>query len=307
MPTTSSPLRAWLMALLLWLALVAAPAQAKEVSLKLANLTLLGNLELAEGASPKDGVLLMVHGTLRHNATQTEIDLQRNLKERGVSSLAITLSLGIDRRRGMFDCNQPIRHLHDDAVEEIAAWVEWLKQQDANTIWVLGHSRGGNQVALYLLRRHDPAVKKAVLLAPMSYDPEIAAKKYAKRFGMKLDVALQAAHTLLKGGRGDEPVNWRGLIYCRDATGTARAFLSYHAPRKEFDTPTLLPKLPVPVLVIVPENEEIYPDLPAKMKEVTRTAGREKIRVMVIEGADHFFTEFASEDVADAVVEFLKE
>ncbi len=297
-------LRAWLLALVLLPALAFAPAQAREVALKLANLTLLGNLELAEGKSLKDGVLLMVHGTLGHHRMQTIADLQENLKKRGINTLAITLSLGMDRRKGMFDCNQPIRHLHDDAVEEIAAWVDWLKQQGAETIWVLGHSRGGNQVALYLLRRHDPAVKKAVLLAPMTHDAKKAAEKYEKRFGMKLDVALEAAHTLLKAGRGDEPVNWRGLIYCKDATGTAKAFLSYHAPRQEFDTPSLLPRLPVPVLVIATPEDEIFPDLIERVKSL---ADGKKVQLAVIEGADHFFTDFASEDVADAIAAFLKE
>ena len=277
---------------------------AKEVSLKLANLTLVGNLELAEGKSWKDGVLLMVHGTLAHHRMQTIADLQENLKARGVNTLAITLSLGIDKRRGMFDCNQPMRHLHDDAVEEIAAWVEWLKRRGAKVVWLFGHSRGGNQAALYLLRRYDPVVKKAVLLAPMTYDPEKAAAKYEKRFGMKLQVALQAAQTLLKGGRGDEPVNWRGIVYCKDGTGTAKAFLSYHAPRAELDTPSLLKKLPVPALVIATPEDEIVPDLIAKVKPL---ADGRKIRLVVIEGADHFFTDFASEDVADAIAAFLRE
>ena len=290
--------------LALALLVMSAPAQAKEVTLKLANLALTGNLELAGGKTPKDGVLLMVHGTLAHNRMEVIATLQEQLKQRGVSTLAINLSLGIDRRKGMFDCNQPMRHLHDDAVEEIAAWVDWLKKQGAGPIWLFGHSRGGNQVALYLLRRHDPAVKKAVLLAPTTFDAKKAADKYEKRFGMRLDVALKAAETLLKGGRGDEPVRWKGVIYCKDGRATAKTFLSYHAPRAAFDTPTLLKKPPVPVLVIAGAEDDVVPDVAEKVKPL---ADGKRVRLKIIEDADHFFRDFAAEDAADAIAAFLEE
>ena len=292
------------LACMLALFAAALPVRAKEVALKLANLTLTGNLELADGKSLKDGVLLMVHGTLAHNRMETIATLQEQLKQRGINTLAINLSLGIDRRKGMFDCNQPMRHLHDDAVEEIAAWVDWLKEQGAGPIWLFGHSRGGNQVALYLLRRHDPAVKKAVLLAPTTYDAKKAAEKYEKRFGMKLDAALKAAETLLKGGRGDEPVNWKGVIYCKDGRATAKTFLSYHAPRTEFDTPSLLRKLPVPVLVIAGADDTVVPDVAERVKPL---ADGKRIRLVVIEDADHFFRDFAAEDAADVIAAYLKE
>ncbi len=293
-----------MLAFVLAILAAALPVQAKEVALKLANLTLTGNLELADGKTMKDGVLLMVHGTLAHNRMETIATLQEQLKQRGINTLAINLSLGIDRRKGMYDCNQPMRHLHDDAVEEIAAWVDWLKKNGAGSIWLFGHSRGGNQVTLYLLRRHDPAVKKAVLLAPMTYEAKKAAAKYEKRFGMKLDVALKAAETLLKGGRGDEPVNWKGVIYCKNARATAKTFLSYHAPRTEFDTPSLLKKLPVPVLVIAGAEDTIEPDVAEKVKPL---ADGRHIRLKIIEDADHFFRDFAAEDAADAIAAFLKE
>ena len=288
---------------LLGLMLLTLAAPAKEVSLKLGNLTLTGNLDLAEGKTLQDGVLLMVHGTLAHHRMETIASLQEQLRQRGVNTLAVTLSLDIDRRKGMYDCNQPMRHLHDDAVEEIAAWVDWLKKQGARPIWLFGHSRGGNQVALYLLRRHDPAVKKAVLLAPMTFDAAKAAATYEKRFGMKLDVALKAAEALVKGGRGDEPVNWKGVLYCKDARATAQTFLSYHAPRPEFDTPSLLPKLPVPVLVIAGAEDDVVPDVAEKVKPL---ADGKRIRLKIIEDADHFFRDFAAEDAADAIAEFLK-
>lgn len=54
-----------------------------------------------------------------------------------------------DRGEDMYDCAKPHRHRLVDALDEIAAWVDWLKQRGASDIVLLGHSRGGNQAAWY--------------------------------------------------------------------------------------------------------------------------------------------------------------
>ncbi len=59
--------RLWAVAAMLLTALVFAPAQAEDVTTKLNDLTLRGNLELAAGKAVKDGVVLITHGTLAHN------------------------------------------------------------------------------------------------------------------------------------------------------------------------------------------------------------------------------------------------
>ena len=53
-------------------------------------------------------------------------NLQDVLTERGFNTLAITLSLGISDRKGIYDCAQPHRHLHTDALDEISAWLQWV-------------------------------------------------------------------------------------------------------------------------------------------------------------------------------------
>ncbi len=279
-------------------------AEAEEVAIRHNGLTLTANLELAEGKTPADGVLLMVHGTLAHNRMETIAAQQALLKERGISSLAINLSLGIHARRGMFDCaSEAIRQRHDDAVSEIAAWVAWLKDQGASTIWLFGHSRGGNQVVLYLLADPDPAVRKAVLLAPMTFDAAKAAAGYEKRFSAPLQEQLRKAQELVRQGEGEKVVRWPGIVYCRNGRGTAQAFLSYHAPRDVLDTPSLLKRLPVPVLVVTAAEDEIFPELATRMKTL---ADGGKVQHVVVEDANHFFIDFAAEDAADAIAAFLK-
>ena len=158
------------------------PAQAAEVELPHAGLTLNGNLELADGRTVPDGVVLITHGTLAHGRMEITRSLQDLLRERGVSSLAITLSLGVDRRAGNYDCSVPHTHRHADAVSEIAAWVGWLKAKGATSVTVLGHSRGGNQTAWYAAEHRDPVVNKVVLIAPMTQDAAATAAGYQRAF-----------------------------------------------------------------------------------------------------------------------------
>ncbi len=304
-------MRALISALLILLAAVAsaglpAGALAAPVKIDHKGMTLMGNLELVDGKSEGDGVLLMVHGTLAHKDMEIIRALQQLLKERGVNTLAITLSLGIDARKGAFGCDQPMRHRHEDALEEIAAWVNWLKARGAKRIWLFGHSRGGAQVALYLSENPDPAVKRAVLLAPMTFDPQAAARRYEERFGAPLEPVLRQAANLARAGKGDRFMEVPGILYCRNARATPESFLSYHAPTRALDTPWLLQnrmKRGVPVLVIAGADDEVVRDLPRRMKEVSVP----DVQFSVIDDADHFFRDFAAEDAADAIAEFLSD
>jgi hypothetical protein len=103
------------------------------------------NGELATGDSWPAGLsLLVVHGTLSHNASEIIQTLQSLFLEEGISSLAVNLGLGVDDRRGSYDCAAPHRHIHQQAMEELAVWSDWLRGRGAERIAVHGHSRGAN-------------------------------------------------------------------------------------------------------------------------------------------------------------------
>ena len=162
-------MRGLLVSALAALSIMAASARcaAEQVSLDYLGLELSANLEMAAGKSLKgDGVVILVHDTLGHGRMELMAALQDGLRDLGVNSLAITLGLGMDKRRGMFDCAMEQDHRHEDAVDEIANWVQWLKEKGAASITVAGHGRGANQVALYAINRLDKSVKRAVLVAP---------------------------------------------------------------------------------------------------------------------------------------------
>ncbi len=141
-----------LLGVLVAFALAAPPLAAEPVSLDHNGLRLNGEFLQTVGAHAGP-VVLIVHGTLMHHRMTLIADLQKRLAERGFGSLAITLGLSIDNRTGIYDCATPHMHRHTDALDEIDGWLMWLRARGVGSIALLGHSRGGNQVARFAAER----------------------------------------------------------------------------------------------------------------------------------------------------------
>lgn len=283
------------------LLLVTAPLRAEAVQVTYKGLKLNANLKLAAGKSVKDGVVLFLHGTLAHNKMEIVGTLQSLLAERGISSLAPTLSLGVSDRNGMYDCKVPHRHLHTDALDEIGVWVDWLKAHGAGKITLMGHSRGGNQIAWYAAERKTDAISNVVLIAPATFDAARAARDYKKRTGLAVTELLAMAKARVQAGRSKELVDTRLFIYCPNAKAEARAIVSYYAPDPRRHTPYLIPRIKAPVLVVAGSADTVVKGLIDAVRPLTE--GR--VTLKVIEDADHFFRDFYAEDAADAVADFL--
>ncbi len=289
----------------LWLA---APAHAEEVSTRYHGLMLLGNLELADGKGPEDGIALIVHGMLAHSGMETIAILQKNLAAHAVSSLAITLSLGQDRRTGFFDCGKLQTHRPYDALDEIDAWIGWLKNNGATDIALIGHSQGGNQVAVFGVERRDPSVSGLILLAPATFEFGRVAEAYRARYDADLPPILDKARALVQAGQGVEKIDGIGFLSCPNATATAESVVGWYTPSPLRNTPSVLPRVAVRTLVIVAGADEVVPDLGPAVIPLARPAakGRGEIKVRTIEGADHFFRDIYNEDAAALIAEWLK-
>ena len=131
---------------------ISAPfAHAEVVAHELRGLELTGNLELADGKTlAKDGVALIVHGTTGHHRMEIIARLQENLANRGINSLAVTFSMGLDARQGSYPCKLEHDYRHMDGVEEISSWISWLKIAGTRSVTLVGHSRGANQAAMFM-------------------------------------------------------------------------------------------------------------------------------------------------------------
>ena len=272
-------------------------SHAAEITLHHNGLTLNGQLQTASGRSLKEGVALILHGTLSHNRTELIEGIQKQLTERGFNTLAINLSLGVNNRHGNYDCATPTRHKHTDALDELGTWMAWLKTQNAGPVTLIGHSRGGNQIAWFAAERMSPAIHKVVLLAPQTWPAGYAAKMYQKRYGTELAPLLgrmaQADANAVQG-----PVDF---LYCPKTRVSAGSFVNYYTEDNRLDTPALLARIRVPVLVIAAEGDEVVPGL---VERVQPQADGQRIQLKVLSGADHFFRDLYSEDAVEAIQAF---
>jgi pimeloyl-ACP methyl ester carboxylesterase len=286
------------------IAALAAPllSPAEEITRTIDGLTVTANLETT-GEGWTDGpVLLMTHGTLAHNRMEIIRTLQQVFKDRGYSSLAINLSLGLSGRKGMYDCATPHTHRHTDALDEIGLWLEWLKARGVESTVLLGHSRGGNQTAWFAAERDEPAIKGVILIAPAVWSEEAEAADYKKRYGKALAPILADARKRVAAGRGSELMDV-DFIYCKDTRATAEAFVSYYAPDERMNTPFLVSKLKKPVLVFAGTADTVVPGLIDAMAPVTES---QNVRFEVLDGADHFFRDLWAEDIGDMSTEFVQ-
>lgn len=288
--------------MLLILALTGQVSHADEVTLTQGDITLNARLELADGKTLKDGVVLMTHGTLAHNGMEIIQTLQDLLKENGLNTLAINLGLGISDRHGMYPCETLHTHKHTDALDEIGAWIGWLKGQGADSIVLLGHSRGGNQVAWFASERKEPVVKAAVLVAPQTWDETSATKDYESRYGKPLVPLLEKAQAQVKAGKDDAILEHTDFIYCADTRVMAGSFAAYYTPDARFDTPSLLPGIGMPVLVFSATEDTAVTGLPEKLAQLENA---DHVEHVAIDGADHYFRDLYAEDLVDAMVDFI--
>ncbi|HZV21143.1 MAG TPA: alpha/beta hydrolase [Hyphomicrobiales bacterium] len=280
-----------------------ASSGAEEVYLEHLGLDLSANLETAPGKSLKsDGAVLLVHDTLGHDRMELMSALQDALRDLGMNSLAITLGLGMDRRHGMFDCAIEQDHRHEDAVEEIAAWVHWLKEKGANTITVAGHGRGANQVALYAINRLDKAVKRVILMSPLMQTEEKAEAEYRARFGSSLRQELAKAEELVANEGANQLVNVPGFLNCTKPIVTAGAFANYYGVNEKFQTTNLLPSIKIPVLLAVGNADPNLKEIMAAERELGIS---KNVILAVIPGADQDFSDLGADELAKKIKEFI--
>ncbi len=275
---------------------------AEEVSLEYLGLDLTANLEMAPGKPLKDGAVLLVHDTQGHGRMELMAALQDGLRDLGVSSLAITLGLGLDKRRGMFDCGLEQDHRHEDAIDEIAAWVRWLKDKGAAAVTIAGHGRGANQAALYAINKLDKNAKRLVLIAPLMQTPEKAEADYRARFGKPLRPELGKAEELVATERGNHLMDISGFLNCPRAQVTAGAFADYYGPNEKFKTTNLLQSIKIPVLLAVGDADPNLGDIQAAQGEF---AGRKNVTMTVIPGADQDFRDASADELAKKIKEFV--
>lgn len=115
---------------------------------------------------------------------------------------------------------------------------------------------------------------------------------------------LERAQKLVKAGKGGAVLEHIDLLNCPDTSATADSFVSYYGQGSRLDSPSLIPKIGKPTLVLVAGNDEVVVGLD---KKVAPLADGKRVQMKVIEGAGHFFRDLYADDAVDAIDAFLKE
>ncbi len=275
---------------------------AEEAQITYNGLRLNANLEKADDSWPVGPLVLMVHGSRSSGRAALMRGLQGIFRDRGISTLAITLSLGVDNRHGTYDCAAPHAYKLTDALGEIDAWVDWLRGQGTEELVLLGYSYGANQVARYGAVHPGSMVSLVALVAPPTRDESKEAATYRGMYGKDLQPLVDQARRMAARGRGGAFMEHIGFLQCQDARATADAFLSYYGPDPAMDTPGVIPRIKSPVVVFAGTNDRSDPDL---IPEMQRVADGDHVRLAVLDGADHFFQDLYGEDIGDIVAELL--
>ena len=275
---------------------------AKEITLHHHGKMLNADLELADGKTLANGLIFITHGALAHRDMETLKNFRALFNDLGFSTFSINLSLGINNRHNMQDCNAEQRHKNNDAVAEISHWLAWLKKEGAKNVTLLGHSRGGAQTALYQKEHENNIVNAMVLLAPATKDNSDT-EHYKHRYNKDLESILTKARNLVAAGKGNSILKSIGFMTCRETDVSAQSFLSYYANQSRVDTPALLKSTNTPTLVVVAGNDKIVVGLDKKIAPLQHN---KNIKMTIIDGSNHMFRDLNADDAVDSIVEFIE-
>ena len=268
-------------------ALASAGAAADPVQIRDGALRLNGNLEVPADKALSDGLAIVLHGTQSHHRHETIAALQKDLKTRGIATLAITFSLDVDDRTGPRACDVPHAYTVADLGRELDRWQAWAAAQGVRTVDLIGFSRGGAQLAE--LMQEARKARRIVLLAPAFIPAASQAAGYRKVFGQELAPALDAARAAPQQTRRVD------FLLCREADVTGLAFLDAYREMPVSSAATITQ----PTLVVIAADDEIVPDLAQRLPA--------RVRRVIVDGSDHFFRDLNSEDAADAIAAFLRD
>jgi pimeloyl-ACP methyl ester carboxylesterase len=289
---------AWLV-----ISLTGLTASAEIVLAKFGDVRLNGKLHLAPGKTLRDGVVLMVPSPLGHNGMEIIQTVQDLLNENEVNTLAITLSRGVDNRRGFVDCNEEHRPTAEDYFAEIDFWIEWLRKRGAGQVVLFAHSQAANYVTVYAARRTLPDITGLIILAPATRGyGEAAVKRYKIRYRVALSEVLARADQLIAAGKGAELMTETDFGLCPAASVTPNAFISRYRDIVSQDLPNLWSTSSKRILIIGGTADQIAPNVEI---EATRASKSSNVKVIIIEDAGHYFRDLFADDAVEAMVGFI--
>ncbi|PCI64687.1 MAG: hypothetical protein COB38_12495 [Gammaproteobacteria bacterium] len=271
-------------------------SNASAVQLSKNNLNL--NAEYLENKDKNSPFFLILHGTFAWHGMELINALQENLNEESYGSLAITLSLSENNRSSFFDCTHPIISKHQDAQEELNFWLTWIEGKGYKNIHIIGHSRGGVQVAQFSANQ-SKRIKKVFLIAPMVWSSKQTANSFKHENERNLSKALKTASIQ----PSDQLFNINQALHCSNTKISNEAFISYYHSKPIKNTVELLPQTKNSIYIYLGDSDP----LTSAFNQYYSKVGKLKHVVLkTIEDADHYFRDFATEDIVEDIISQVK-
>ncbi|HLN29570.1 MAG TPA: alpha/beta fold hydrolase [Gemmataceae bacterium] len=174
----------------------------------------------------------------------------------------------------------------DDARHDLAAWMEWLKQQGSQRIGVMGHSMGAVK-AIYSLAR-EPQLSPVCLVAlspPRLSYLAFCAGSGATQF---LDSYSRAEQLVASG----QPTALMEVQTPLPYVTTAAGYVEKYGPDERYNLLRSLPGVNCPTLVTIGSREAAsnmaFQRLPEDLEALCRR--QQSLHVEVIPDADHAYT-----------------
>jgi pimeloyl-ACP methyl ester carboxylesterase len=262
-------------------------ARGEPVELTLAN-QVVAKAEFHMGDPDKPAVILL-HGFLQTHHFPTIHRLVEALSGEGYTVLAPTLTLGVSHRSQSIACEAIHTHAVAGGVEEINAWVKWLKNRKVKRIILGGHSLGNIYNLAYLAKYPDGQVVKFIGISII--EGQLKAGEHA-RAGMVKKLRKSV-------GMGDRRIVEDQFSFCQKFRSTPESLLSYMewGPDKIL---TAVQKSPVPVTMIMGSRDDrLGKDWLDRLKKT-------RAKVIVIDGANHFMDGQYEFDLVDLFLSELK-
>lgn len=246
----------------------------------------------AEYYKGNNGVAVLInHGFLTTNKFGTIQSMINVLKEQDYSILAPNLTLGINLREQSLKCNSLHTHTLEQDIEEISQWVNWLSQKGYQKIVLLGHSSGSQELLISQITHPNPEVKLAIFTSLFFLN--------GKEIGTDSD-QLTLAQNLLDNQQ-NTPRKFSFLFCHHNYFATPESFLSYHKLTRSQNL-AYLNALKIPSYTIMGGKDKRYQNVGLSWLDELKAT---QTNLIVIKGANHFFTSEHEFDLQDHIIEIL--
>lgn len=273
--------------LLIGICILCVPARADIVELALPG-KLVARAEFREGQSGKPAVLLM-HGFLQTHEFPLIHRMTESLNSAGHTVLAPSLTLGISHRKQSLACEALHAHTQGDAINEIDAWLKWLKARNIRSVVLVGHSFGSMQALAYVAQRRDPVIKKLIGVSIIEGRMHLSSVENDKLMSEIRAMPATAGHQTVT----------QPFSFCQKLRASPQSLLSY----LEWSPEKILREINrsrVPITFIMGgQDDRLGPGWIGKL-------GKTRARLHIIKGANHFMDGEHEFDLYDLVLAELK-